>query len=72
MPSSIPIPCCASHGFIGFASMPQRIVENERRDTLNGMDAITGLNNHITSGIDPVDYMWFKNFSDNRYTLCYI
>ena len=35
------------------------------------MDAITGLSNYITN-IDPVDYIWFKNFSDNSYTLCYI
>jgi hypothetical protein len=34
------------------------------------MDAITGLSNYITSDIDPVDYMWFKNFSDDSYTLC--
>ena len=33
----------------------------------NGMDAITGLSNYITN-ID----IWFKNFSDNSYTLCYI
>jgi hypothetical protein len=35
------------------------------------MDAITGLSDYITN-VDLVDYMWFKNFSDNSYTLCYI
>jgi hypothetical protein len=33
------------------------------------MDSITGLSNYITN-IDPVDYIWFKNFSNNSYTLC--
>jgi len=35
------------------------------------MDAITGLSDYITN-VDLVDYMWFKNFSDNSYTLCYL
>ena len=35
------------------------------------MDAITSQSDYITN-VDLVDYMWFKNFSDNSYTLCYI
>ncbi|KAN0068729.1 hypothetical protein V8E54_012898 [Elaphomyces granulatus] len=34
-------------------------------------NAMPSFSDYITD-IDRVDHMWFKNFSDNSYTLCYI